>query len=215
MRRLPGPMISRQTDWTPALVGRVALHYGSAMPRFVSLQSAESLICDAERILVVGCSGGGKTTLALKIAETFKLEYFSLDRDVRWLPGWQVRDRDEQHTIIRQLVSQDRWVMDGSSPSTFDIRLPRADLVIWVRVSRFTALTGLARRVMANYGRVRVAMAEGCPEPLPDREFLSYIWHFERDHAPRFLHLLDEYAPDTPTLVIKKRKEAGQLFRHV
>lgn len=101
------------------------------MPRYVSLDEAADLLSKVPRVLVVGCSGGGKTTFSGKIAAFRHLEFQSLDRDVRWLPGWIERDRAEQRDIIKQLVQRDRWVMDGSGASSFDIRLPRTELVLW------------------------------------------------------------------------------------
>lgn len=59
---------------------------------------------------------------------------FSVDRDVRWLLGWKARMREQQRTIISRMVKQDRFIMDGSGVSTFDLRLPHTDLVLWVRV---------------------------------------------------------------------------------
>ena len=58
--------------------------------------------------------------------------------------------------------------MDGNNPSSFDLRMPRADLVVWIRVPRRTALAGVARRVLANFGEMRIDIAEGCPEQLAD-----------------------------------------------
>lgn len=181
------------------------------MPNNVSIPHAASLLRTAKRVLVVGCSGGGKSTLSLKISESFDLEYFSYDRDVRWLPGWQVRDRDEQRQIVADLVRRDRWVMDGTTVSTFDLRLPRADLLIWVRVPRRVALGGVARRVLANYGKVRIDMAEGCPEQLPDREFLSYIWTFETRVAARIVSAIDRFGPSVPVATLSKRSEFPAL----
>ena len=60
---------------------------------------------------------------------------------------------------------------------------------------------------MKNYGKVRGAMAEGCPEPFPDREFLSYIWNFERKSAPEFVKQIDRFGPNVPVAVLKSRKE--------
>lgn len=182
------------------------------MPNFVSLKTATDALPHVNRVLVVGCSGGGKTTLALRIAAQCHLEYQSLDRDVRWLPEWQVRDRQEQRIILEELVGRNSWVMDGSSPSTFHIRVPRADLIIWVRLPRSRALWGLAKRVFKNYGKVRVAMATGCREPIPDRVFLSYIWNFERDSAPRFIEQFDQYGPDVPIIVLTSRSEVARLL---
>ncbi len=48
---------------------------------------------------------------------------------------------------------------------------PRTELIFWVRVPRRVALLGLFKRVFRYYGSVRPEMADGCPEPLPDRSF--------------------------------------------
>jgi adenylate kinase family enzyme len=182
------------------------------MPRNVSIIQAAEVLRTAKRVLVIGCSGGGKSTLSLKISERFNLEYLSYDREVRWLPGWQVRDREEQRLIVADLVIRDRWVMDGTTVSTFDLRLPRADLLIWVRVPRHVALSGVARRVLTNYGRVRSDMAEGCPEQLPDLEFLTFIWTFETRVAPRIMSGIDHFGPKVPVVTLTSRREFAALL---
>ncbi|MEL7343835.1 MAG: AAA family ATPase [Pseudomonadota bacterium] len=183
------------------------------MPNYVTLAEGSDLLRAAKRVMVIGNSGGGKTTLALQIAARFDLEYLSMDRDVRWLPGWKVRERDEQRRIIRDLVSRDRWVMDGTGPSSFNVRVPRADLIIWLRVPRLQALTGLASRVARNLGRVRPAMADGCPEPIPDLAFLTFIWRFDQDTAPRILDQIKAFGADVPVVVLRSRREASALLR--
>ena len=88
------------------------------MPRYVSSQEASNLLVEAKRVLVIGCSGGGKTTFSAKIAACRNLEFQSLDRDVRWLPGWVERDRAGQREIIEQLARDRapiRGVTDGIS----------------------------------------------------------------------------------------------------
>jgi adenylate kinase family enzyme len=169
-------------------------------------------LATANRVLVIGCSGNGKSTLSQRIAARFGLEYQSYDRDVRFLPGWKVRGQDEQRARITDLVGRERWVMDGNSPSSFDLRLPRADLVIWLRLPRRIALMGVARRLLSNYGSVRDDMAEGCPEQLPDREFLAYIWTFEQKMAPRIIAALDQYGPNIPVVTLRSRKQAEALL---
>lgn len=182
------------------------------MQKIDEAQKAADIIRQASRIMVVGCSGGGKTTLSLKLASAFDLEYQSIDRDIRWLPGWQQRDRSAQHALLKELVARERWVMDGSNPSTFDIRLPRTDIVIWVRMPRLVCLMGVARRVARYYGTVRPAMADGCPEPLPDRDFLEYIWNFEKKYAPAFLRNFERYGPEVPIFQVKSRRDMQRLL---
>ena len=182
------------------------------MPHHIPLSDAARLLKTAERVLVIGCSGGGKSPKTQPNATRFDLEYLSYDRDIRWLPGWRVRDRGEQRMIVADLVSRTRLIMDGTTVSTFDLRLPRADLVIWIRVPRRVALLGVARRVLANYGKVRRDMAAGCPEQLPDREFLTFIWTFEKRMAPRILDGMDRFGPKVPLATLTARNQFDQLF---
>lgn len=185
------------------------------MPNYITPRDAAELLLTTNHILVIGCSGGGKSTLSRKLSNLLKLEYISIDRDVRWLPGWVERNKQEQRKILSQLVKRDRWVMDGSGASTFDIRLPRAELVLWVRVPRHMALLGLARRVFRYFGTTRPDMAAGCPEPIPDREFLSYIWNFEKIHAPKFITNLNLYGPNVPVAILKSYHEIDIMLTQV
>ena len=179
---------------------------------FIAIDEAAQLLSRATRILVVGCSGSGKSTLAAKLAQRIGLRHVSMDKDFFWLPGWVARDGSEITLLITEAVAEDRWVMDGTNPRTMPIRLPRTQLVIWMRPPRWVSLFGVYQRVLRSYGKVRSDMAEGCPEQLPDWEFLRYIWNFEEVHAPRILDMLEHYGPDTPVLQLKSREQASQLL---
>lgn len=183
------------------------------LPNFVSHLEAAKILAQANRVCVIGCSGGGKTTLSREISTKFELEYVSIDRDIRWLPSWRAREKQQQRAITAKLVQRKRWVMDGSSPSSFDIRLPRTDLILWVRVPRRIALFGVAKRVKRYLGTVRPEMAEGCPEKLPDREFLSYIWNFEKKSAPDFYRNIGLYGRSVPIIILKTHKEMALLLK--
>ncbi len=183
------------------------------MPNFIhDTGVAADILKTAARIMVVGSSGAGKSTLSRKIADRLHVEYFSIDRDVRWLANWTARDQAAQRSILQQIASRERWIIDGSGPSSFDIRLPRTDIVIWMRLPRLTCMLGLARRVTKYYGRVRPDMAGGCKEPLPGFDFLTYIWTFEKRHAPLFVRNFDLHGPEVPIFQIKSRAEADRLL---
>jgi adenylate kinase family enzyme len=182
-----------------------------ALTHAVDINQAAALIKKANRILVIGCSGGGKSTLSQKIAARFGLVYVSIDRDVLWLPGWVQREKAEQRAIILAKVQGERWIMDGTNPSTFDIRLPRADLVIWVRMPRLLCIWGAVARWIKWMGRTRPDMAPGCIEKV-DWEFLRFIWTFEEKFTPKVLAGLAEHGPDVPFLQLKSRGEMRQLL---
>lgn len=181
------------------------------MPNYIGMREALRLLGSAQRIMVIGCSGGGKSTLAQHLGTQLKLDYISIDRDVRWMAGWVAREASERRARIEKLAQGDRWIMDGTYPTSFDIRVPRSDLVLWVRVPRLTALFSVYKRVYQHYGTTRPEMAEGCIERLPDREFLSYIWNFEKAVAPIVESNLAEYGNKTPVLQLRSRQQMNTL----
>lgn len=182
------------------------------VPQELTPTAARGVLATARRVTVIGISGGGKSTLSQRIEATYGLPHISIDRDIRWLPGWEVRDKDAQRKLTEAFAAKDRWVIDGTTVSTFDLRLPRSDLVIWVRASRARALWQLAGRVWRSYGRVRPDMAEGCPEKLPDREFLEWIWTFESRQSPKITAALARHGPDVPLVTLRSGADTRALM---
>jgi adenylate kinase family enzyme len=168
-------------------------------------------LASARRVLVIGCSGGGKSTLAQALSAQLNLPYISMDRAFFWLPGWKLRERSEIRSLIAEAVREDRWIMDGTGHSTLDLRLPRADTVIWVRLPRLLCAARVILRWMRYFGRSRPEMADGCPEKI-DLEFLRYIWNFERKHAPKILEGLARHSPDVLVFILDSRGDADTLL---
>lgn len=177
----------------------------------ISLEEAAERLKTVERLLVIGCSGSGKSTLARRLGERLGLPYVSMDREIFWLPGWQQRPRAEALERLQGIVAQERWILDGTSPGTLPLRLPRTHLVLWLRPPRWLSVYGVVSRWLRYRGRSRPEMAEGCPERL-SREFLAYVWNFERTESPEIAENLAAYGRDVPVCVLKSRAENRRLL---
>ncbi len=181
------------------------------MAMVLLLESARAHLTDAKRLLVAGCSGSGKSTLSRALAASLGLRHISMDREIFWLPGWKERPREEALDLMKALLAEDRWVMDGSSPGTLHLRLPRTHLVIWVRPSRWVSLRGAITRWVRYFGRTRPEMADNCPEKI-DFEFLHYIWTFETYQAPKLEENLEKFGPQVPVLTLRSHAEMNRLL---
>lgn len=179
--------------------------------RIVNVEDAAEVLLGAQRVLVIGCSGGGKSTLSRKLSQRFSWDYLSIDRDVLWLAGWRQRSKEEQLSRIAQLIEGDRWVMDGTNPSTFDRRVPRSDIVIWVRMPRHLNIWGILGRWGKYLGRTRPEMAPGCPERVT-WEFFRFVWTWERAFAPLVIEALERSAGDKPILILTSRGQMRRLL---
>lgn len=138
-----------------------------------------------ERVLVLGCCGAGKTRLSAHLARRLGLPLIHLDAHY-WRPGWSPTPTEEWRREVERLAAGERWVMDGNFKSSLDLRLPRADTVIFLDFGRARCLAGVLRRWVRWYGRVRPDLGEGCPERI-DGEFLRYVWSFREVVRPQVL----------------------------
>ena len=84
------------------------------------------------RIVAVGGSGSGKTTVARCLAERNDVHYVELDA-LHWGPNWTPCPRDEFRARVEAATSGDGWVVDGNYTGLLgDSVLERADLVVWL-----------------------------------------------------------------------------------
>ena len=140
------------------------------------------------RVLVLGCAGAGKSTLARRMAATLSLPLIELD-SVFWRPGWVQVPREEFREAVARLAAMPAWIMDGNYRFTFDLRLPRADTIVFLDLPRRTYTWRVIRRTVIGYGRTRVGLPERCRERF-NWEFLNFVWNFHAEHRPQFVALL-------------------------
>lgn len=142
-----------------------------------------------ERVLILGCGGAGKSTLARRLGQLTALPVVHLDAHY-WNAGWVFTPAEQWRPRVEQLAAQQRWIMDGNFASTFDLRLPLADTIIFLDPPRRVCLWRVLKRLIAHRGRNRPDMPAGCNEKA-DLEFLQWIWTFRARERPKILQVLD------------------------
>ena len=165
-------------------------------------------LAGAERIVVVGCGGAGKSHLARRIAAATGLPLVHLDREF-WRPGWRPTPIPEWITRVAALAAAPRWIMDGSYVGTLPLRLARADAAVFLDLPTALCLARALRRVVGHYGRARPDMTPGCPERL-DFEFFRWILRYRRTDRLKVLAALGDFGGRTVTLT-----GAGDVRRFV
>lgn len=141
------------------------------------------------RVLVLGCPGAGKSTLARSLGEALSLPVVHLDK-LWWKSGWVNRTEGEFDALLDAVLLGEEWVIDGNYLRTLPRRLERCDAVVLLDYPRRVCLLRALRRILSWRGRTRPDMAADCPERL-DGEFVRWIWEFHRTQRPQVLELLD------------------------
>ncbi|WP_226644728.1 DNA topology modulation protein [Mesobacillus subterraneus] len=143
-----------------------------------------------EKVIIIGCGGAGKSTLARKLGEILNIKVYHLDA-MYWKPGWEMTAKDEWKKLIQQVIEEDSWLMDGNYGSTIDMRSQAADSIIFLDYSTTRCLYGIFKRRIMYHGRTRPDMNEGCPERL-DWDFIKWVAKYKREKAPGIIARLEE-----------------------
>jgi adenylate kinase family enzyme len=87
-----------------------------------------------KRIVVIGSTSSGKSTLAKQLAQNFSLDYIDLD-ELHWEPNWHEADDDVFRSRVEAATSASRWVVAGNYQVIRGIVWPRAEALIWMDYS--------------------------------------------------------------------------------
>jgi adenylate kinase family enzyme len=96
-----------------------------------------------QRVVVIGQSGAGKTTVAARLSRELGLAHLELDALFHG-PGWQ-----PSSTFVHDVdaaTSAGSWIADGNYSAVRDLLWSRADTVVWLDLPRTTTLRRVVRR---------------------------------------------------------------------
>jgi hypothetical protein len=155
------------------------------------LCSLEPLIIVA-RVVVIGNAAGGKSTLARHLACRRKLPLFELDR-LLWFPGWQLAREADYARQHAEIVTQDRWLIDGlGRQDSIAERLARSTEIVLIDMPLWMHFWLAAERQIAwTQGRLDAPPADAA-EPPPTRELFRTMSEVDRTWLPDIRSMCDE-----------------------
>jgi adenylate kinase family enzyme len=166
------------------------------------------------RVLVIGPSGGGKSTLSRRLARRTGLPLIHLDAEY-WQPGWVEPSKPAWAERIHALLARETWIMDGNYSNTLAQRVVAADTIVFLDVPRWQCFAGVFGRWWKTRGRTREDMAPGCAEQFPSLTFLRWIWRYQERSRPTIVALLEALPPTTRVIVLRSRGEIEQFARTI
>ncbi|WP_339411044.1 AAA family ATPase [Pseudomonas sp. EA_35y_Pfl2_R5] len=165
-----------------------------------------------QRIVILGNAGSGKSTLARSLGKSLSLPVVHLDT-LFWEPGWVEPDATQFRERVRDAVATDTWICEGNyARRTFDLRLPNADLIIWLDTPRLTCLRRVIVRSALN--RPRPDLPAGCREQF-DRAFLAFIkfvWQFDHGYRQGIDAMRMAISPKVPTMHLRGNRQIAAFL---
>ena len=160
------------------------------------------------RIVILGCAGSGKSTVARELGKRLELPVVHLDA-LYWRPGWQEPDTASFRARTAAAVAGDEWISEGNYRETFDLRLPRADIVIILEAPRWLRLLRVLRRTLV--ARTGPDLPAGCPEHW-DWKFLRFIWRFDKVTWPRIEAARIAHGREAPVIRLRTKRQVSAFM---
>ena len=138
------------------------------------------------RIVILGTSNSGKSTLAVALAGRLALPVVHLDR-LRHLPhtNWEIRPPAEFKRLHDAAIDEPAWVMEGCYSELMPQRIARASAILVIDAPLATRYRRYLFRTL--FEEERAGALEGGQDRL-NRTMLTWLWK-SRNAAERYRNI--------------------------
>lgn len=166
-----------------------------------------------ERVMIIGCCGAGKSTLARALHKIVGMPQYHLDQ-YYWKENWIETPEELWPPIVKELAAKDQWIIYGNYGGTMDIRIERADKVVFLDYSTSKCLYRVLGRIWKYHGQVRPDMPKGCRERF-DFEFIHYVATFNMIRRKSLLAKCEAFSKHGRVVILKSDKEVNAFLESV
>ena len=162
-----------------------------------------------DRIMVLGPSNAGKSTLALALSEKLDLPTVHLDQ-LQHLPNtdWQARPEAEFKALHDDAIMADKWVMDGNYSRLMPRRFERATGAILITSNHWLRLARYLKRSLINPS-ARAGSLEGGREYVK-WEMIDWILFKTPKNSVKYANMIRNVP--FPTIECRTTKELDALY---
>ena len=174
--------------------------------------SDAALALVGRRVIVTGLAGSGKSTFALALAAKTGLPVIHLDLHF-WKPGWVAPSETEWREKQCGVLAGDAWIADGNYHETLDLRLERADTVVFLDMPWWLC----AGRAFLRGFRMPGELPEGCDYSawlrLRDEWRLAVrIWRKRRSEPEREHEIISQHGQHVALHVLRSKRAVSEFL---
>ena len=163
-----------------------------------------------KKILVIGTSGAGKTSLARRLADVLAIPFLPTD-PFYWSANWKAVPEAEVLITVGRFMDQDSWILDGNFESNIDDVWTKADTIVWLDYS--LSLT-LSRNIRRNVWWYVTRDSSWSGNRMSIKRVLSGAVHCVKSFRRKrqvYAKVLAKF-PDLNVLHFRRPKEAADWF---
>lgn len=154
------------------------------------------------KIIVLGCSGSGKSTFARSFHARTGLPLIHLD-NIWWKADRTHITREEFDRKLKILLQGDKWIIDDDYSRTYEVRICSCDTIIFLDYSEEECMNGIKGRV----GKIRTDIP--WVEHQLDPELVELVRNYHKENRPVLYALMEKYL-EKQVLIFKTRSQADE-----
>jgi adenylate kinase family enzyme len=160
-----------------------------------------------KKIIVIGCTGSGKSTFSKTLHTKTNIPLYHLDM-LYWNADRTIVDKTIFYEKQFSIIQTDEWIIDGNYGSTMELRIQSCDTIFFLDYPLEICLDGIKTR----RGKPRSDMPWSEKSDEEDFEFLDFVKNYHLKNRPQVIELLDRYS-DKKIYVFKNRSEANDFLK--
>jgi adenylate kinase family enzyme len=159
------------------------------------------------RVAIIGNAGGGKTTLAFKLGRALGLPVHPIDK-IQWRANWQPAPPREIKRRHDEILSGDRWIIDGwGAWELITERFEAADTIILVDYPLYIHYWWSFKRQLKSVFVPRNDMPENCPMLPKTLELARLMWLVHHQMRPRLKALVAGFSGEKRVIELRSPRE--------
>lgn len=136
-----------------------------------------------KKIIIIGCSGSGKSTFARSLAQITNLPLYYLDM-LYWREDCSHISREEFICKQKEIFKTDKWIIDGNFRNTLELRIKESEVIYFFDIPAEICIEGALNR----------GKRPDMPCLLPaDKELIDYIKNYNISCKPMVLNCFSKY----------------------
>ena len=167
-----------------------------------------------QRIIIIGTTGAGKSTLAGQLSQILDIPHIELD-GLFWKPDWEESTTEEFRQKVEDTLKEvgDKWVSDGNGRRVRDIVWNAGDTLIWLDYPLYVTLPRLFFRTV---GRVvnKTELWNGNRETFSSQFFSQnslFVWAFKNHNRLKKIYTAIIEEKQFPNLQVLHFKHPREL----
>lgn len=154
----------------------------------------------ADRIIVIGAPGSGKTYLTERLAPYFDGAVIHIDQ-ILWEDNKIPLSDEELHTRLEKIIKEKKWFIDGTYLRMLSERISRALLIIFLDLPNEECIRGINER------RLKTGIVHECEDY---EGFINYVSKYDITNRPQIEKMINSANADV--IIMKSREEVNSFL---